>query len=41
MEFIEKHTESANQPGPASRKAHLAGNSIYVDRMFLRRYPVT
>ena len=38
MDFIEKHTESAGSPGPADQKAHLAGNSIYVDRMFLRKY---
>ena len=38
MDFIERHTESASSPGQADRKAHLAGNSIYVDRMFLRKY---
>lgn len=38
LQFLERHTDSASSSGPADRKAHLAGSSIYVDRNFLRKH---
>lgn len=38
LKFIERHTQSMEIEGGMEFKAHLAGNSIYVDRAFLQRY---
>lgn len=37
LEFLEKHTAAVHSDSPAMYKAHLAGNSIYMDRAFLRK----
>ena len=38
LAFLQRHTQSMEQPGATEYKAHLAGNSIYVDRAFLRKH---
>ena len=36
--FLQKHTAALSEKGESTHKAHLAGNSIYMDRAFLRRH---
>lgn len=38
LEFLQQHTQSMEFRGPSEHRAHLAGNSVYVDRAFLQKH---
>lgn len=38
LEFMQRHTEAVDAKGLAQHKAHLAGNSVYMDQAFLKKY---
>ncbi len=41
LEFLQRHTAALSDKGDSMHKAHLAGNSIHVDRAFLHRFATT